>query len=57
MAQRYLSHPDVPLTQVSALLDYSEQSALVRSCRRWFQTTPRALRTSLAARTPALAVS
>jgi AraC-like DNA-binding protein len=57
MAQRYLSHPEVPLTQVSALLDYSEQSALVRSCRRWFQTTPRALRASLAARSPALAVS
>jgi AraC-like DNA-binding protein len=57
MAQRYLSHPEVPLTQVSALLDYSEQSALVRSCRRWFQTTPRALRASLAARPPALAVS
>jgi AraC-like DNA-binding protein len=57
LAQRYLSHPDVPLTQVSALLDYSEQSALVRSCRRWFQTTPRALRANLAARTPALAAS
>jgi AraC-like DNA-binding protein len=57
LAQRYLSHPEVPLTQVSALLDYSEQSALVRSCRRWFQTTPRALRASLAAGTPALAAS
>jgi AraC-like DNA-binding protein len=57
MAERYLSHPEVPLTQVSALLDYSEQSALVRSCRRWFQTTPRALRVQLATRTPALAAS
>jgi AraC-like DNA-binding protein len=47
LAQRYLSHPDVPLTQVSALLDYSEQSALARSCQRWFHTTPRALRASL----------
>jgi AraC-like DNA-binding protein len=47
LAERYLAHPDVPLTQVSALLDYSEQSALVRSCRRWFQTTPQALRASL----------
>ena len=27
LAQRYLSQPDVPLTQVTALLDYSEQSA------------------------------
>ena len=57
MAERYLSHPEVPLTQVSALLDYSEQSALVRSCRRWFQTTPRVLRAQLATRTPALAAS
>jgi AraC-like DNA-binding protein len=47
LAQRYLSHPDVPLAQVSALLDYSEQSALGRSCRRWFQTTPRAYRDRL----------
>ena len=27
LAERYLSQPDLPLTQVSALLDYSEQSA------------------------------
>ena len=44
LAQRYLAHPDVPLTQITALLDYGEQSALTRSCQRWFQTTPRALR-------------
>ena len=44
LAQRYLSSPDVPLTQVTALLDYGEQSALTRSCQRWFQMTPRALR-------------
>jgi AraC-like DNA-binding protein len=55
LAQRYLAHPDVPLTQVSALLDYSEQSALTRSCQRWFHTTPRSLRASLSSGTPALA--
>jgi AraC-like DNA-binding protein len=44
LAQRYLSQPDVPLTQVTALLGYSEQSALGRSCRRWFDTTPREMR-------------
>jgi AraC-like DNA-binding protein len=47
LAQRYLSHPDLPLAQVSALLDYSEQSALGRSCRRWFDTTPRGYRDRL----------
>jgi AraC-like DNA-binding protein len=47
LAQSYLSHPDVPLAQVSALLDYSEQSVLGRSCQRWFHTTPRKLRADL----------
>ncbi|HEY6425948.1 MAG TPA: AraC family transcriptional regulator [Acidimicrobiales bacterium] len=47
LAQRYLSQPDVPLTQVSALLDYSEQSALGRSCRRWFNAPPRSVRAHL----------
>ena len=47
LAQRYLAHPDVPLTQITALLDYREQSALTRSCQRWFHTTPRGLRGSL----------
>jgi AraC-like DNA-binding protein len=40
LARHYLSHPDLPLTQVSALLDYTEQSALGPSCRRWFAATP-----------------
>ena len=43
LAQRYLSQPDVPIAQVSALLDYSEQSALGRSCRRWFNAQPRSV--------------
>ena len=47
LAQRYLSQPDLPLTQVTVLLDYSEQSALGRSCRRWFHTTPRGFRAGL----------
>jgi AraC-like DNA-binding protein len=53
LAERYLSHPDVPLTQVSALLDYSEQSALGRSCRRWFHNSPRAVRRLLCSGAPA----
>ena len=47
LAQRYLSQPDVSLGQITALLGYSEQSALGRSCRRWFHTTPRGVRTLL----------
>ncbi len=53
LAQRYLSHRDVSLTQVTALLDYREQSALGRSVQRWFHTTPRSLRDSLTASTRA----
>ena len=47
LARRYLAHPEVPLAQVTAVLDYREQSALTRSCQRWFQTTPSALRANL----------
>jgi AraC-like DNA-binding protein len=46
-AQQYLSQPEISLRQVTALLDYTEQSALGRSCRRWFHTTPRAVRARL----------
>ena len=55
LAQRYLAYDEVPLTQVTAMLDYGEQSALTRSCRRWFQMTPRALRASLVRHDVALA--
>ncbi len=48
LAQRYLSHAELPLTQVSALLDYGDQSALGRSCQRWFHTTPKGLRARVA---------
>jgi AraC-like DNA-binding protein len=44
LAHRYLSQPDLPLSQVTALLDYSDQSALSRGCRRWFHATPREYR-------------
>jgi AraC-like DNA-binding protein len=47
LARRYLSQPKLPLAQVSGLLDYSDQSAFSRSCRRWFQTTPRGYRQHL----------
>ena len=47
LARRYLSQPDLALTQISALLGYSEQSAFGRSCRRWFDMTPRQERARL----------
>jgi AraC-like DNA-binding protein len=53
LAERYLAHPEVPLTQVTAMLDYREQSALTRSCQRWFRTTPRSLRASFSSETKA----
>lgn len=58
LAQRYLAQPDLPLSQVTALLDYSEQSALGRSCRRWFHATPREVRNQLtSASSQTLAIS
>jgi AraC-like DNA-binding protein len=49
LTERYLACADVPFTQITALLDYQEQSALTRSCQRWFHRTPRALREALSA--------
>jgi AraC-like DNA-binding protein len=43
-AHRYLTTTDLPLSQVTALLGLSEQSALTRCCRRWWATTPTQLR-------------
>jgi AraC-like DNA-binding protein len=43
-ALRYLRETRIPLTQLAGILGLSEQSALARSCRRWFGTTPSRLR-------------
>lgn len=43
-AARYLAQPGLYLSQIAVLLGYSEQSALNRSCRRWFGMTPRQYR-------------
>ena len=43
-AARYLAEPDLHLSQIAGLLGYAEQSALNRSCRRWFGRTPRQCR-------------
>ncbi|WP_068154281.1 helix-turn-helix domain-containing protein [Rhodococcus phenolicus] len=47
LATTLLAQPDVPLSAVAQQLGYSEQSALTRSCRRWFGTTPRKKRLEL----------
>ncbi len=47
-AARYLAEPGLYLGQITSLLGYSEQSALNRSCRRWFGKTPRQYRADLA---------
>ncbi|NOQ82523.1 MAG: helix-turn-helix domain-containing protein [Myxococcales bacterium] len=44
LAASYLANQGLPMSQVAALLDYSEQSALSRSCRRWFGKPPREVR-------------
>ena len=44
-AARYFAEPDLHLAQIAGLLGYAEQSALNRSCRRWFGRTPRQCRT------------
>ncbi|MDM0024395.1 AraC family transcriptional regulator [Variovorax saccharolyticus] len=43
-ALHYLRQTEIPLGRVADLLGFSEQSVLARSCRRWFGTTPTAIR-------------
>ncbi|OBI92027.1 AraC family transcriptional regulator [Mycobacterium asiaticum] len=44
LAAQYLAEPRLRLGQIASLLGYTEQSALNRSCRRWFDKTPRECR-------------
>jgi AraC-like DNA-binding protein len=43
-AYRLITQTPVPLTQVTAMVGFTEQSALSRAARRWFGVSPRALR-------------
>ena len=43
-AHRYLTGTDLPLTRISTLLGFAEQATFTRSCRRWWVTTPTAVR-------------
>ena len=39
-----LAGTDLPLTRISTLLGFAEQATFTRSCRRWWGTTPTAVR-------------
>ncbi|MFD0364139.1 AraC family transcriptional regulator [Nocardia sp. GCM10030253] len=43
-ARRYLTTTDMPMSQVASLIGLSEQSTFTRCCRRWWATTPTAIR-------------
>lgn len=43
-ALHYLRETNMPLGQLADVLGFSEQSAMTRSCRRWFGAPPSALR-------------
>ena len=43
-ALRYLRETKMPLGQLADLLGFSEQSAMTRSCRRWFGVPPTEIR-------------
>jgi AraC-like DNA-binding protein len=49
LALRYLLCTDLPLIEVAAKLGYADPAVLTRSCRRWFDATPTALRQGLVA--------
>ena len=44
VARRYLAQPDISLSHISDLLDYSEIAVFSRSCRRWFGASPSEVR-------------
>ncbi len=43
-ARRYLTTTDMPMSQVASLIGLSEQATFTRCCRRWWGTTPTAIR-------------
>lgn len=44
LAKSYLCDSRLPLSQVTGLLGYTEQSTFNSACRRWYGTTPRRFR-------------
>jgi AraC-like DNA-binding protein len=49
-AERLLSHPTIPLVDISHDLGYAEQSAFSRAFRKWTGSTPKEYRTTLSHR-------
>ncbi|MBN8464425.1 MAG: AraC family transcriptional regulator [Dechloromonas sp.] len=49
MAQSLIAQAGLSMTQIASALGYAEQSALSRSCVRWFGHSPRCLRQSTGA--------
>jgi AraC-like DNA-binding protein len=49
LAEQWLAEPDIPLIQISTMLQYANASAFTRSCRRWFGASPSEHRARLAA--------
>lgn len=47
LARDYLANTELSMGQVAWRLGYGEQSALTRSCRRWFRKTPSTIRSEL----------
>lgn len=41
LAEHYLLQPHLKLSQIAALMGYAEQSGFTRSCKRWFDMSPR----------------
>lgn len=56
-ALRYLCETRIPLSQIAGMLGFSEQSALARSCKRWFGVTPLRLRKQAATHAEPLALT
>lgn len=54
-ARRYLGDTAVPLSMVTGLLGYNEQSSFIRACRRWFSLTPLEFRRRGMSSSPAVA--
>ncbi|MEU2258579.1 helix-turn-helix domain-containing protein [Nocardia xishanensis] len=46
-AQRLLRQTDLPLSQVSGMVGFSEQSALSKASHRWWGVSPRAVRAAV----------
>lgn len=46
LVRRHLTTTDLPIAQIALMAAFSEQSALSRAVRRWFDATPREVRRS-----------